>query len=313
MLRTTNTDGKYWTARGQVNYANTFGKHSINALAGLEFRETLYNGSNSLMLGYDEQLQNSSTQIVDFGVLSQMIYNSYYMPLAGGFPSQQFAFTPYMQDGMSPVMEERHRYASGYANLTYTYDEKYNVFGSFRKDYADVYGLNAKFRGKPLWSVGAGWNLHNENFIKPIHWINFLKLRVSYGVTGNIYQGATSYMTATSTGMNQYTNRPYGEVESPANPNLKWEQSRTTNVGIDFAVLDNRLSGSIDYYNEVGKDIFSNRTLDPTTGFTSMFVNMASMRNRGMEISLSGEWFRALDRKNFGWETTLTYTYNKMK
>lgn len=311
MLRTTNTDGKYWTARGQVNYANTFGKHSINALAGLEFRETLYNGSNSLMLGYDEQLQNSSTQTVDFGVLSQMIYNSYYMPLAGGFPSQQFAFTPYMQDGMSPVMEERHRYASGYANLTYTYDEKYNVFGSFRKDYADVYGLNAKFRGKPLWSVGAGWNLHNENFIKPIHWINFLKLRVSYGVTGNIYQGATSYMTATSTGMNQYTNRPYGEVESPANPNLKWEQSRTTNVGIDFAVLDNRLSGSIDYYNKVGKDIFSNRTLDPTTGFTSMFVNMASMRNRGMEISLSGEWFRALDRKNFGWETTLTYTYNK--
>lgn len=123
MLRTTNTDGKYWTARGQVNYANTFGKHSINALAGLEFRETLYNGSNSLMLGYDEQLQNSSTQTVDFGVLSQMIYNSYYMPLAGGFPSQQFAFTPYMQDGMSPVMEERHRYASGYANLTYTYDE----------------------------------------------------------------------------------------------------------------------------------------------------------------------------------------------
>lgn len=120
-------------------------------------------------------------------------------------------------------------------------------------------------------------------------------------------------MTATSTGMNQYTNRPYGEVESPANPNLKWEQSRTTNVGIDFAVLDNRLSGSIDYYNKVGKDIFSNRTLDPTTGFTSMFVNMASMRNRGMEISLSGEWFRALDRKNFGWETTLTYTYNKMK
>lgn len=313
MLRTTNTDGTYWTARGQVNYVNTFGKHSINALAGLEFRETLYNGSNSLALGYDEQLQNSSTHTVDFGVLSQMEYNSYYMPLAGGFPSQQFVFTPYMEGGMNPVMEERHRYASGYANLTYTYDEKYNVFGSFRKDYADVYGLNAKFRGKPLWSVGAGWNLHNESFIKPIHWIDFLKLRVSYGVTGNIYQGATSYMTATSTGMNSYTNRPYGEVESPANPNLKWEQSRTTNVGIDFAVLDNRLSGSIDYYNKEGKDIFSNRTLDPTTGFTSMFVNMASMWNRGVEVSLSGEWFRALDRKNFGWETTLTFTYNKNK
>ncbi len=313
MLRTTNTDGSYWTARGQVNYVNTFGKHSINALAGLEFRETLYNGSNSLALGYDEQLQNSSTHTVDFGELSQMKYNSYYMSLAGGYPSQQFAYNPYMEEAMSPVMEERHRYASGYANLTYTYDEKYNVFGSFRKDYADVYGLNAKFRGKPLWSVGAGWNLHNEDFMQQLLWVNFLKLRVSYGVTGNIYQNATSYMTATSTGMNQYTNRPYGEVESPANPNLKWEQSRTTNVGFDFAVLDNRFSGSVDYYNKEGKDIFSNRTLDPTTGFTSMFVNMASMWNRGVEITLSGEWFRAFDRKKFGWGTTLTFTYNKNK
>ena len=70
-------------------------------------------------------------------------------------------------------------------------------------------------------------------------------------MTGNIYQGATSYMTATSGELNQYTNLPYGTIESPANPNLKWEQSRTTNIGIDFGLLDNRLRGSIDYYNKV--------------------------------------------------------------
>lgn len=314
MLRTTNTDGTYWTARGQANYTNTFGKHAIAALAGLEFRETKYKGTKALALGYDEQLQNSSTHTIDFGALSLMEDSPYYMTSSGGYyPASQFVFDPYFREGMGIVPEESHRYASGYANLTYTYDEKYNAFASFRKDYADVYGLNSKFRGKPLWSVGAGWNIHNESFMQPLHWINFLKLRISYGVTGNIYQQATSYMTATSTGMNQYTNLPYGEVESPANPNLKWEQSRTTNIGIDFSLLENRLRGSLDYYNKEGKDIFSNKTLDPSTGFTSMFVNMANIRNRGTELAITYDWFVNYRRENFGWSTGFTFAHNSNK
>lgn len=311
LFRATNTDGRYWTGRVQANYSNTFGKHTINALAGLEFRETKYRGTNALMLGYDDQLQNSSTHTVDFGTLSQMKYGPYYMLAGGGYPAQQFVFDPYFRDSMSPVVEEFHHYASGYANLTYTYDDKYNVFASYRKDYADVYGLNAKFRGRPLWSVGAGWNAHQEQFMESVDWVNFLKLRVSYGVTGNIYQDATSYMTATSTNVNSYTNLPYGVVESPANPNLKWEQSRTTNVGVDFALFDNRLSGSLDYYNKIGKDIFSNRSLDPTTGFSSMFMNTASIRNRGVELSLSYDWFRSHRREGFSWNTSLTFSHNK--
>ena len=314
MLRTTNTDGKYWTARAQANYSNTFGKHAVVVLAGMEFRDTKYKGSKGLMLGYDEQLQNSQTHTVDFGTLGQMQYSPYYMVGTGstaGYPVKQLIYDAYFKDAMTPIMEEHHRYASGYANFTYTYANRYNVFASYRKDYADVYGLNAKFRGRPLWSVGAGWNLHQESFMEPVEWVNFLKLRVSYGVTGNIYQGATSYMTATSTGVNQYTNRPYGKVESPANPNLKWEQSRTTNVGIDFSLLNNRLSGSLDIYNKEGKDIFSNRSLDPTTGFSSMFMNTASIRNRGVELALSYAWFSSHRREDFCWDTHFTFSHNK--
>nr|WP_287903085.1 SusC/RagA family TonB-linked outer membrane protein [Prevotella sp.] len=311
MLRTTNTNGRYWTARGQLNYSKTFGKHDIMAIAGLEFRETKQTGSKALLLGYDDQLQTSSTHTIDFATLSTMNYAPYFFGASGGYPASQFVFNPYIKEGMGIVTEQHHKYASGYFNLTYTYDEKYNVFASFRKDYADVYGLNAKFRGTPLWSVGAGWLIHNEDFMKDIKWINFLKLRASYGVTGNIYQGATSYMTASSGSLNSLTNLPYGTIESPANPNLKWEQSRTTNIGIDFGLLDNRLRGSIDYYNKVGKDIFSNRTLDPTTGFTSMFVNMASMRNRGIELQVTYDWFRAATRKGWSWTTNFTMSHNK--
>ena len=311
MLRTTNTNGRYWTARGQLNYSKTFGKHDIMAIAGLEFRETKQTGSKALLLGYDDQLQTSSTHTIDFATLSTLKYAPYFFGASGGYPASQFVFNPYIKEGMGIVTEQHHKYASGYFNLTYTYDEKYNVFASFRKDYADVYGLNAKFRGTPLWSVGAGWLIHNEDFMKDNKWINFLKLRASYGVTGNIYQGATSYMTASSGSLNSLTNLPYGTIESPANPNLKWEQSRTTNIGIDFGLLDNRLRGSIDYYNKVGKDIFSNRTLDPTTGFTSMFVNMASMRNRGIELQVTYDWFRAATRKGWSWTTNFTMSHNK--
>ena len=308
-----NVDGRYWTGRGQLNYAGTFGKHEIVALAGLEFRETLYAGTSALMLGYDDQLQNASTQTIDFATISQMRYSDTYMAFGGGFPAVQFAFDPYIRNNMNPVVEQRHRYASGYANFTYTYDEKYNVFGSFRKDYADVYGLNVKLRGRPLWSAGVAWNINNEEFLRGQEWINALKLRLSYGVTGNIYQGATSYMTASSTGLNYYTNEPFGTILSPANPNLKWERTETANVGIDFSFVENRFRGSLDYYRKVGKDLFSYKTLDPTTGFTSMFMNVADMVNHGVELTFTGDWVRERRRSDFGWSSTLTFAVNKNK
>ena len=316
LRRDTNTDGQYWTWRGQVNYSNTFGKHSIVALAGLEFRETKTWGSNTLMLGYDDQLQSSSTQSVNFDILSKMENSPYYQAGVSGYgsyPAGQFAWDPYIDGSLQPVIETLHRYGSGYANATYTYDDRYNIFGSFRKDYADIYGLNTKYRGRPLWSVGAGWLIHNEAFMKDVKWVDFLKLRFSYGVTGNIYQGATSYMTATSSDVNEINNLPYGKIQSPANPNLRWEKSITTNIGIDFSFFNNRLRGALDYYNKVGKDIFAQRQIDPTSGFTSMVVNTASMKNNGVELSLTYDWFRAPSREAFAWTTNFTFAYNKNK
>lgn len=310
-LQTTHTYGNYWTARGQLNYARTFGKHDINAIAGIEFRETKINGEKSLVMGYDEQLQSSSTHTVDFGTLSLMRNSSYFMMSGSPFPASQFAFNPYMRDGMGIVKEDRHRYGSGYFNATYTYDNRYNVFGSYRKDHADVYGLDAKFRGKPLWSVGAGWNAHNETFLQPYTWIDFLKVRVSYGVTGNIYQGATSLMTASSGSLNDVTNLPIAAITSPANPDLRWEQNRTTNIGVEYGFLDYRLRGSIDYYIKEGKDIFAPITLDPTTGFSSMVANAASIKNRGIEFVIGYDWFRPHGRSSFNWSSNLTFTYNK--
>ena len=308
----TNMDGRYWTARGQLNYSGTFGKHEIVALAGMELRETLYAGTRSLMLGYDDQLQNAATQTVDFGALNSIKNSPSYQitSAGGGYPAYNNVYLPYIDGNMSPIVEQHHRYASAYANFTYTYDKRYNVFGSFRKDYADVYGLNVKLRGRPLWSAGVAWNLGEEEFIKGAADVSALKLRLSYGVTGNIYQGATSYMTAESTKLNITTGLPYGEIKSPANPNLKWEQTRTINVGLDFSFVDNRFRGSIDYYRKQGLDLFSYKTLDPTVGFTQMFVNSADMINNGLELIFTGDWIREKSRSEFGWSSTVTFAVN---
>ncbi|MCM1297274.1 MAG: SusC/RagA family TonB-linked outer membrane protein, partial [Muribaculaceae bacterium] len=310
LLRTTNTRSNAWTARGQLNYSGTFGKHDVAAIAGMEFRETLYKGTRSVLFGYDDQLQSSNTTSIDFQSLSMINRNPAYFSMLGGFPLSSVLYN-YILPGFGLVPEQHHRYASGYFNLTYTFDEKYNVFGSFRKDYADVFGLNSKFRGKPLWSAGIGWNIHNEAFARDITWINFLKLRASYGVTGNIYQGATSVMTASTDGTNRYNNYPVATVSSPANPDLRWEQNRTTNVGLDFSLFNYRLRGNVDYYIKKGVDIFNGLNLDPTYGFTSMVANVASIENRGIEATVAYDWFRPRRRRDFSWTTSVTFTYNK--
>lgn len=308
--QTNNTDGRYWTLRGQANYSKTFGRHAIAAIAGMEFRETKTTGSNALLLGYDDQLQLGTTVQTNLLDLYNQRNTSYFMDQ---FPAYQFAFEPYIESGMNAVKEVRHRYASGYANVTYTYNDRYNVFASFRKDYADVYGLNAKYRGRPLWSVGGAWNMEQEAFLKPVKWINYLKLRLSYGSTGNIYQGATSYLTATTGETNYYSHLPYATIESPANPNLTWEKANTINLGLDFSLLDNRVRGVLDIYNKKSTDVFSNKSLDPTTGYTSMFVNAADLRNNGVELQVTSDWLRPMTRNTFGWSTSFTLAHNSNK
>ena len=311
ILKTENVDGNYWTLRGQLNYTRKFfDKHEISAIAGTEFRQTKLWGEKQLLLGYDDQLQTSSNHTVDFNYLKGLGYSAPYWKIgtySGSISSFQFE----KDNGIVP--EVMHRYASAYFNATYTFDERYNAFGSFRKDYADVYGLNAKFRGKPLWSVGVGWNIHKEDFMHDYIWIDFLKLRYSYGVTGNIYQNATSYMTAKTGSSNRETNAPYGEIDSPANPNLRWEQNRTHNVGLDFSLMNYRLRGSLDYYRKEGRDIFGTKLLDATTGFSSMNANVASILNNGVELALGYDWIRANRSGDFSWSTNMTFSYNSNK
>lgn len=305
-LGTSNSKSPSYTARAQVNYDKEFGKHTVSVIAGTEFRQTRSYGSRGVLFGYDEQLQTQSTSAIDYNALSS--YSSVFWS-AGTWPNYS-DYSMYI-NGFGLNTDTRHRYASGYANFTYTYDKRFNVFGSARKDYADLFGGAPKFRGRPLWSVGAAWNISNEDFMKELVSINYLKLRASYGETGNISTDYTSRLTASIRGNQYFTNLPTATVVTPPNSKLRWERTTTTNMGADFGMFNNRLRGNLDWYYKKGTDLFSQKRLDVTQGYSTLVINNGDMVNKGVELSLSYDWVRPSDANGFNWSSTLILSQNK--
>ena len=300
---TQQTNNTYrYTFRNQLNFEKVFAKdHNVNAIMGMEFRE---NKSprliNQLLYGYNDVALTAVR--MDWASLNttgwqSLVYDSK-MTTAGLNPNQSEVF---------------HRYASFYANVGYNYKYRYNVTGSIRWDEADLFGLDTKDQHHPLWSVGAGWNISEEQFMKGISWLDFLKLRVTYGVNGNVDQSSSTYFVARYRTLNvdptntQYLN--YSDDNLP-NPKLRWEKTSTFNIGMDFRLFNNFISGSLEYYNRVGDDLLVNKYLDPTLGASKRVINNGSMRNSGLELSLTSNIIRKGD---WTFTANLNMAYNKNK
>lgn len=288
-----------YTARGQVNYNKDFEKHGIVAIAGTEFRQTLSFGRNNVQYGFNDQLQ-SVNNVIDFRTFALSPIRPYWR--------NQYTAQALQTSGIS--REVKHRFASVYANATYTYDRKYNVFGSIRKDYADIFGSDEEYRGRPLWSVGGNWLVSNEEFIKTVPFLDYLKVRISYGITGNVDLSASSVLIVQST-TNTDTQQGAGTIPNPPNDQLRWERTATTNIGVDFNFFKNRLRGTFDWYNKSGSDILAQKRLDPSEGWTTLNMNNAKMVNNGIEISLGYDWFTPKRNRDFAWSSNLVVTQNK--
>lgn len=298
-LNTTVTSSPSYTARAQVNYNRDFGKHGFAAIAGSEFRQTFTSGRNSLQYGYNDPLQQVNN-VIDFRTFRNTFIRPYWT--TGTAPALQVS-------GIIP--ETKHRFAAGYANLTYTFDHKYNLFGSVRKDYADIFGADERYRGAPLWSLGANWILTNESFIQNINIFDHLKLRASYGLTGNADVNTVSVLVATAS-TNIDTQVQNASVLTPPNASLRWEKTESLNFGLDFSIFMN-LRGNIDVYRKLSTDVLSNQRLDPSEGWNSLYVNNAEILNTGTELTLIYDWLRGQRNSGFSWTTNLVFSQNKNK
>lgn len=206
--------------------------------------------------------------------------------------------------------ETLHRFYSLYATGNYVYDGRYALSGSWRVDKTDLFGADPKYRGRPLWSVGASWNMHNEAFMKDVTWVDALKLRLSYGLTGNIDSSVSSYLTA-SFGYNDLYGHQFAEINNPLNDQLRWEKTATWNIGVDFSFFDYRLSGSLDYYYKKGTDILSTTDLDPTTGWSLYAINSGNALNRGVELAFNANIVRPNGRNSLSVNASFNFAYNK--
>ena len=298
----TNNSRRY-TFRNQLNFDKSFdqSRHNVNAIMGLELRE---NRSprliQQLMYGYND------TALTSVRMDWQSLYSE-------GWQSLVYNGTERMSGLSTSQSELFHRYASFYANVGYNYLYRYNLTGSIRWDEADLFGLDTKNQHHPLWSIGGGWNISEEKFMKDISWLDFLKLRLTYGVNGNVDQSSTTYFVARYKNLSQDpTNTQYLNYtdDNLPNPKLRWEKTSTFNAGLDFRLLNNLLSGSLEFYNRIGEDLLVSKYMDSTLGATSRVINNGKMRNMGVELSLTGNIIRTGD---WGLTATLNYAYNKNK
>ena len=295
-------NGDYYTLRTQTQYKNKFWKkHDIDVLAGMEYRETRYKGENNVLYGFDTQTLNNQQFLTDW---------SYINSPEGSILGENY--TVYGAPKNVSSTDVLHRYYSIYFTGNYMYDNRYALSGSYRVDKTDLFGTDPKFRGRPLWSVGASWNASNEAFMHDLAWINNLKVRFSYGLTGNIDSSTSSYLTGQIIN-NRLNGLPLATLNTPPNDQLRWEKTSTWNLGVDFALLNHRLTGSVDYYRKAGSDLLTRIDLDETAGVTSMVANVGEMRNNGIELSLNGEIVRPRNRKGFGANLGVVFAYNNNK
>lgn len=224
--------------------------------------------------------------------------------------------------GIKPVITSNDQVSTGDAlmgRVNYSFRGKYLLTTSVRRDGYSVFGLRNPRATFP--SVALGWVFSQEKFMSNVRAVNFAKLRLSWGVNGNrdipgslSRYGALSDLT---TGKYQYIT-PAGQVilvsqlyvNRLQNPNLKWERTESYNLGVDFSVLNNRLSGSIDVYRKITKDLLVNRALPDVTGFVNVIDNIGEVRNSGIELSLSSI---NINHPKFSWRSLVTFTANRNK
>jgi TonB-linked SusC/RagA family outer membrane protein len=257
-----------------LNYTKTFNeKHNLNVLAGFAFQDTKfrYSSVTGTTLPSDSFTKIASAAIISAGESS----------------------------------ETRHTFVSYLARVNYKYEDKYLLSASIRTDGSSRFGVNNRYGTFP--AVSAGWIINQEEFLKSSDWLSLLKLRGSYGLTGNAEIGDFA-------SRNLYRGVNYAGIGGTrpsqlGDPNLSWENTTNYNIGLDFGLFSDRISGTVEYYKKKTTDLLLNAPIAATNGFSFITQNIGDMQNRGFEFSLNTRNFIG----EFKWSTSFNIALNRNK
>jgi TonB-linked SusC/RagA family outer membrane protein len=274
--------------RAQLNFnRNISNAHEINFMGGIDGKELIEEENRWRAYGFNPEI--GTTVPVD--------YNSLFSKYANLTNPARIPFN----DRIDKLTDE---YFSYFANASYSLYQKYTLSASGRIDQSNIFGVKANQKNVPLWSVGAAWNINKESFYK-VDWLPYLKLRSTYGVSGNIDKLTSAFTTGLFVSPNAITGLPYVVIQNPPNPDLTWERIGMFNAGIDFALKNNMITGSIEYYRKYGSQIMGFAPGAPMSGVQRFNGNVADIKGGGVDIELA---FRAGDRLK--WNSTLLLSKN---
>lgn len=271
--------------RAQLNLARTIGSNDFSVLAGYELSQSTTDLKGGSLYGYDD----------DVATYGSVNYNTYYQTNPTGGAN--------IPDGIA-ISGTLERLRSIYAIGSYAYKHKYTITGSTRIDGSNYFGVATNQKSVPLWSLGGKWNVSSEKFYN-LNWLPQLSLSMTYGYNGNLDRSSTGITTFYRLSTAKFTRIPFADVGNIGNPDLRWERIRQTKLGLDFVSIDNRLSGSFEYYLKNGVDLIGNTLLAPNTGVMNFNGNFAEMKGKGFDLSLNSR--NVVGR--FGWLTSILISH----
>lgn len=296
ILDQSSSRSKAYNIRGSLNFnKNWSGVHDISGLIGAEISDSKGGFSNAQRIyGYDNEI-GSYRENIDY-------FNPF--PIFFAASPNSSAFIP---AGNSYAEGAVNRFVSFMANVSYSFKNRYNLYGSARKDGANVFGVNTNNKWKPLWSVGAGWEISKENFYHST-WLPYLKLRTSYGYSGNVNNTLSGkFIINYNPSPDPYTNLQLSSIGRAPNPDLRWEEVKIVNVGLDFQLLKSRISGSLEVFYKRSKDVISLVPMPSSSGVSLFVLNSASLKSNGFDFNVNS---RNLLGK-VEWTTNLGLSYVK--
>lgn len=270
---------KALTSQSKLRYFTNFGAdHSFDAIAVFEYQNIKNQGFNAGGSGFAS------------GKLRTL--NSAAEPSFVGGSKTEYAFVSYL----------------GQAN--YSFKDRYMLTASLRRDGSSRFGANNRWAN--FWSAGASWRLSDEAFLRSVDFFNNLRLRASYGTSGNADIGNFDSQELYSFGAT-YLNEPGSNPSQIGNPDLTWEKSKSMNFGLDFAILNSRIGGSLEYYHRRSEDLLLNVPVSSTSGFTTATQNLGKVQNSGVEAVLNLVPVRSASPDGFNWELNFNISFNRNK
>ena len=289
MVTQSESDGKKWQITNVLNYNFSLGKHDIQAMLGQEIKSS------------ESKSRTFSTRYFPEGTTSSQAFDN----LALG--------TPYENSSSygSPT-----RISSFFGRVNYAYDDRYLATFTLRADGSSKFSKNNRWGVFP--AVAVAWRASQEKFLKDVKWLSNLKLRLSWGESGNdrisanLYNSLYGISSSRPAGWGEESRFYYKFYNTtyPVNPNVKWETTVTRNLGLDFGLFHERLSGTVEVYWNTVKDLLVPSDIPGYSGFTKMMTNVGQTSNKGIELSLNAY---IIEKKDFTLSANFNIGHNKNK